>query len=102
MLTSNGPANNAGNNVSTSIFMPGPLTGSSGLAVLDDFHGAAQAFLGAAGQEQGADGIDGHSLPSNDLAHISRIHAQFVNRRAIPIHRRDADLVGMLHESFND
>src|ERR1041385_499499 len=103
MLTSSGPANKAGNNVSTSIFMPmRARADSTGLAVLDDLHRAAQPLLGAAGQQQRSNRVDGHSLPPDDLSHVGWIHAQFVDRHAVALHRRDAHLVGMLHESFND
>src|SRR5690242_4918039 len=98
MLSSSGPANIAGNSVSTSIFMasPGrqqvPLTQSpakrrsppyrhrSGLANRILFHNlksAAQALLGAAGQEQRSDRIDGHSLASDYFSNVLGVQAQF-------------------------
>ena len=49
-----------------------------------------------------ADGVDGHALTANDLAHILRMQTQFVNRRAFPFDRGDGHAIGMLHETLDD
>src|SRR5207253_2897465 len=69
---------------------------------LDDFEGAAQALFGAARQQEGPNRIDGHALPANDLAHILRIKAQFINRSPLTFHWRHGDSLRVLHQPFND
>ena len=58
-----------------------------------DLQRAAQAPFGAPGQQQRANGINGHALPPNNLAHILRVQAQFVNRGALPFHGGNGDLL---------
>jgi hypothetical protein len=68
---------------------------------VDDFQSATEAFLGAAHQQQSADGIHGRALAADDLPHIGGMHAQFVNGRAIPVSRGDVHGVRPVHEAFN-
>ncbi len=78
MLSSSGPANIAGNRVSTSIFMLcrtlAPC-GAAGLSfrplVFHYLHRAAQTFFRAAHLQQGPDGLDGGALLPDHLAHIA-------------------------------
>src|SRR5688572_22174368 len=106
MLTSRGPLNISGKRVSTSIFicsLPRRRDSScrSLLFVLDDLEGATQALLGAAGQQQRTDGIDRHTLSSDNTAHVAFVQPQFVNRHPIALHRRNRHVIRILHQPFD-
>src|ERR1044071_3202923 len=115
MLSSSGPANMAGNNVSTSIFILLPaailehwawaapvLVSLACRVFFYDFQGAAQTAVGAARQQQRPNGVNGHALAANYLADILRMEAQFINRRAFALDGCDSYSVRMLHKSFDD
>src|SRR5437899_6087072 len=115
MLSSSGPANIAGNKVSTSIFTSSSSSSSSSsnfdyedededdlASVLDNLQRAAQPLLGAAGQQERPDGVDRLPLPPDDPAHVLRIETQLVHRRALARHRRDRDRLGPRHKPFDN
>src|ERR1700744_2669232 len=78
MLSSSGPANIAGNKVSTSIFISRRRCSRHKSLVFDDLDRATHALLGAAGLQERTDGIDRRALAADDLAHVRRIQAQFI------------------------
>src|SRR5438045_1417578 len=97
MLSSSGPANIAGNKVSTSIFMaaricqalicqgPGPASFLG--SFLDDFQRATLPFSGRAHLEQRTYRVDRCALFADNLADVRRMDAQFINGHAFALDR---------------
>src|SRR5882762_1685886 len=123
MLSSSGPTNIAGNNVSTSIFIDSaPNAASPGLdsfsrilarlprlfsgflarVIFHDLQRATEPLFGAARQQQGANRVDRHALPPDHFAHILRVQAQLINSSSFPLDRRYGDGVRILHQTFDD
>lgn len=69
--------------------------------LIDDFEGAAQAALGAADEEEGANGVDGSALATDDFTHVCRVNAEFVNGEAVAIRRGDRHGVRAIDEPFD-
>src|SRR5215510_457062 len=123
MLSSSGPANIAGNKVSTSIFTS-PCSSSPSFSfssshkifedenenededdsslLFHDFQRATDALFCAASQQQGSDRVDRHSLAPDHFADVRWVQTQFVDCRPFPFHRRNRHGIGMLHQPFND
>jgi hypothetical protein len=86
--------NISGNNVSKSILKRAPACPRRSPA-------RAQILLGAAGQEQGAKGIDRHPLSSDYFADVIRVHPQFVNGQGVLNHRSHGHIIRMIHQPFD-
>src|SRR5439155_27305202 len=113
MLTSSGPANISGNNVSTSTFIEPHTRQSSpwfplasiGIAapilLLDNLQRAAQSLLRAASGEQRSNRVDRHALLSNNAPDIFSVEAQFINGQPVALHRIDLHVIRMAHQPFH-
>jgi hypothetical protein len=65
------------------------------------FYGTTKSALGAANQDQRTDGVDRGALATDDLAHVGRVNAQFVNGGAVTFGRGDGHRIRAVNQPFN-
>src|SRR5579871_2040586 len=70
--------------------------------LFEDFKREALPDLHSGGAEDGADGLGGPPLPSDDLAQIFGVHSQFQHGHLLAIDRPYLHLFGMVHERFGN
>jgi hypothetical protein len=68
---------------------------------INHFEGTTQSALGATHKEQGANGIDGSSLPTNDFAHVRGMNAQLINSHPVAFSRGDGDGIRPVDQPLN-
>jgi hypothetical protein len=65
------------------------------------FQGATKATLGAADEQQSANGVDGGTLATDDFAHVGGMDPEFVNGETVVIDRGDSDCIRAVHQALN-
>ena len=69
--------------------------------LINHFQGTTDASLRATYEQQGANGVDGSALATNDFAHVCGVHAEFVNGKAVTIRRCDGDRIRAIDQPLN-
>jgi len=68
---------------------------------INDFERTTQPALGAADQQERADGIDRRALATDDLPHIRGMHPQFINGHPVAFGGSDRDRIGPINQPLH-